>query len=102
MRSSPMVAGQVRVLRCLRIPRSASIWWHPMSVERAREQLELAEGRWQTAVKEHAQPPPDAASPRGRRALPDAAAQEQAAYRYAEEEGFGWPPGPEWLPPQEL
>ena len=62
----------------------------PMSVERAREQLELAEGRWQTAVKEHAQPPPDAGYARRLRALADAAAQEQAAYRYAEEEGFGW------------
>ena len=73
-----------------------------MSVERAREQLELAEGRWQTAVKEHAQPPPDAGYARRLRALADAAAQEQAAYRYAEEEGFGWRPGPAWLPPQEL
>ena len=73
-----------------------------MSVERAREQLELAEGRWQTAVKQHAQPPPDAGYGRRLRALADAAAQEQAAYRYAEEEGFGWRPGPAWLPPQEL
>ena len=73
-----------------------------MSVERAREQLELAEGRWQTAVKEHAQPPPDAGYTRRLRALADAAAQEQAAYRYAEEQGFGWRPGPAWLPPQEL
>ncbi len=40
-----------------------------MSVERAREQLELAEGRWQTAVKEHAQPPPDAGDTRRLRAL---------------------------------
>ncbi len=73
-----------------------------MSVERAREQLELAEGRWRTAIKEHAQPPPDAAYARRLRALADAAAQEQAAYRYAEEQGFGWRPGPAWLPPQEL
>ncbi len=73
-----------------------------MSVERAREQLELAEGRWQTAIKEHAQPRPDAGYARRLRALADAAAQEQAAYRYAEEQGFGWRPGPAWLPPQEL
>ena len=73
-----------------------------MSVERAREQLELAEGRWQTAIKEHAQPPPDAGYARRLRALADAAAQEQAAYRFAEEQGFGWRPGPAWLPPQEL
>ena len=73
-----------------------------MSVERAREQLELAEGRWQSAIKEHAQPPPDAGYARRLRALADAAAQEQAAYRYAEEQGFGWRPGPAWLPPQEL
>jgi hypothetical protein len=73
-----------------------------MSVDRAREQLELAEGRWQSAIKEHAQPPPDAGYARRLRALADAAAQEQAAYRYAEEQGFGWRPGPAWLPPQEL
>ncbi|MFZ0379615.1 MAG: hypothetical protein WAL38_17435 [Solirubrobacteraceae bacterium] len=73
-----------------------------MSVERAREQLELAEGRWQSAIKEHAQPPPGAGYARRLRALADAAAQEQAAYRYAEEQGFGWRPGPAWLPPQEL
>jgi hypothetical protein len=73
-----------------------------MSVENAREQLELAEGRWQDAIKEHAQPPPDAGYARRLRALADAAAQEQAAYRYADEQGFGWGPGPAWLPPQEL
>ena len=73
-----------------------------MSVENAREQLELAEGRWQDAIKEHAQPPPDAAYTRRLRALADAAAQEQAAYRYADEQSFGWRPGPAWLPPQEL
>jgi hypothetical protein len=73
-----------------------------MSVERAREQLELAEGRWHDAIREHAQPPPDAGFARRLRALADAAAQEQAAYRYAEEEGFGWRPGPAWLPPYEL
>jgi hypothetical protein len=73
-----------------------------MSVKRAREQLELAEGRWHSAIKEHAQPPPDAGYARRLRALADAAAQEQAAYRYAEEQGFGWRPGPAWLPPQEL
>jgi len=73
-----------------------------MSVKRAREQLELAEGRWQDAIKEHAQPPPDAGYSRRLRGLADAAAQEQAAYRYAEEQGFGWRPGPAWLPPQEL
>jgi hypothetical protein len=73
-----------------------------MSVKRAREQLELAEGRWHSAVREHAQPPPDAGYARRLRALADAAAQEQAAYRYAEEQGFGWRPGPAWLPPQEL
>jgi len=73
-----------------------------MSVDNAREQLELAEGRWQDAIKEHAQPPPDAGYARRLRALADAAAQEQAAYRYADEQGFGWRPGPAWLPPQEL
>ena len=49
-----------------------------MSVERAREQLELAEGRWHGAIKEHTQPPPDAGYARRLRALADAAAQEQA------------------------
>lgn len=73
-----------------------------MSTDLAREQLELAEGRWQTAIKDHAQPPPDAGYARRLRALAHAAAQEQAAYRYADEQGFGWRPGPAWLPPQEL
>lgn len=73
-----------------------------MTVEEARKQLELAEGRWLGAIKEHAQPPPDAGYARRLRALADAAAQESAAYRYAEEQGFGWRPGPAWLPPQEL
>ena len=73
-----------------------------MSVERGREQLELAEARWLSAIKEHAQPPPDTGYARRLRALADAAAQEQAAYRYADEQGCGWRPGPAWLPPQEL
>jgi hypothetical protein len=73
-----------------------------MSVERAREQLELSEWRWQDAVRDHTQPPPDAGFARRLRALADAAAQEQAAYRYADVEGFGWRPGPAWLPPREL
>ena len=73
-----------------------------MSVERAKEQLELAEGRWESAIGEHAQPPPDAGFARRLRALADAAAQEQAAYGYAADEGFGWRPGPAWLPPREL
>lgn len=73
-----------------------------MSVERAKEQLELAEGRWELAIREHAQPPPDAGFARRLRALADAAAQEQAAYGYAADEGFGWRSGPAWLPPREL
>ena len=73
-----------------------------MSAKRAREQLELAEDRWHTAIREHAQPPPDAGYVRRLRALADAAAQEQAAYRYADQQGFGWRSGPAWLPPQEL
>jgi hypothetical protein len=73
-----------------------------VSVDRAREQLELSEGRWETAIRAHAQPPPDAGFTRRLRALADAAAQEQAAYGYVAEEGFGWRPGPPWLPPHEL
>lgn len=73
-----------------------------MSVERAREQLELSEGRWQRAIREHAEPPPDAGFSRRLRALADAAAQEHAAYAYAAERRFGWHPGPPWLPPREL
>ncbi len=78
------------------------VWWCPVSVERAKEQLELAEGRWESAIGEHAQPPPDAGFARRLRALADASAQEQAAYRYAANEGFGWRSGPPWLPPREL
>lgn len=73
-----------------------------MSLERAREQLKLSETRWEAAIFEHAQPPPDAGFTRRLRALADAAAQEQAAYRYADEQGFGWRPGPPWLAPREL
>ena len=40
-----------------------------MSVERAHGQLELAEGRWQTAIKGRAQPAPDAGYARRLRAL---------------------------------
>jgi hypothetical protein len=46
-----------------------------VSTERAREQLELSEGRWETAIRAHAQPPPDAGFTRRLRALADAAAQ---------------------------
>ena len=73
-----------------------------MSVDRAKEQLELAEGRWQAAIREHSQPPPDVGFSRRLRVLADAAAQEKTAYRYADEHGFGWRPGPAWLPPHEL
>jgi len=73
-----------------------------MRVDRAKQQLELAEGRWQKAIREHSQPPPDAGFSRRLRALADAAAQEQSACRYADEQGFGWRPGPAWLPPHEL
>jgi hypothetical protein len=73
-----------------------------VSVKQAKEQLDLAEGRWESAIHEHAQPPPDAGFARRLRALADAAAQEQAAYRYAANEDFGWRPGPAWLPPREL
>jgi hypothetical protein len=73
-----------------------------MSLDRACEQLELAEGRWKTAIQTHVQPPPDAGYVKRLRALADAAAQEQAAYHHAEQQGFGWRPGPGWLPPQEL
>ena len=72
-----------------------------MSIEQAKEQPELSEGRWENAIREHSQPPPDAGFSRRLRALADAAAQEQAAYAYAAEQGFGWRPGPPWLPPQE-
>ncbi len=67
-----------------------------------KEQLELSEARWEAAGSEHAQPPPDAGFTRRVCALADAAAQEQAAYRYADEQGFGWQSGPPWLPPREL
>lgn len=73
-----------------------------MAVDRVAEQLELAEGRWQAAILGHAQPPPDAGFARRLRALADAAAQEQAAYRFAADSGFGWRPGPAWLAPSEL
>jgi hypothetical protein len=73
-----------------------------MSLERATAQLKLSEGRWHDAIRDHAQPPPDAGFSRRLRALADAAAQEEAAYRYAAEHGFGWRPGPPWLPPREL
>ncbi|MEO6858116.1 MAG: hypothetical protein ABI323_05950 [Solirubrobacteraceae bacterium] len=44
---------------------------------------------WQYAIREHTQPPPDTGFSRRLKALADAAAQEQAAYRYADEQGFG-------------
>ncbi len=50
----------------------------------------------------NSQPPLDAGFSRRLRVLADAAAQEQAAYRYADEQGFGWRPGPAWLPSHEL
>jgi hypothetical protein len=63
-----------------------------MSVERAKEQLKLSEGRWESAIREHAQPPPDAGFVRRLRSLADAAAQEQAAYGYAADRGSGGGP----------
>jgi len=44
-----------------------------VSIERAKEQLELSEGRWENAIREHAQPPPDAGFSRRLRALAAAA-----------------------------
>jgi hypothetical protein len=85
-----------------RTRRSAGIWSPGLATAHTREQLELAEGRWQDAIKEHAQPPPNAGYARRLRRLADAAAQEQAAYRFAEEQGFGWRSGRASLPPQEL
>ncbi len=73
-----------------------------MTVDRVREQLGISEGRWLDAIRDHAQPPPDAGFPRRLRALADAASQEQAAYQCADREGFGWRPGPAWIPPHEL
>jgi hypothetical protein len=73
-----------------------------VSLEQAKQQLEMAEGRWEDAIREHAAPPPDSGFSRRLRALADAAAQEAAAYGYAAEQGFGWRPGPAWLPPREL
>jgi hypothetical protein len=67
-----------------------------VSVEQAKQQFELGEGRWETAIRDHAQPPPNAGFARRLRALADASAQEQAAYRYAADQGFGWRPGPAW------
>jgi hypothetical protein len=73
-----------------------------MSIDQVKKQLELSESRWEAAVREHAQPPPDAGFARRLRALADAAAQEQVAYLYATDQGCGWRPGPTWLPPREL
>jgi hypothetical protein len=73
-----------------------------VSVELAKQQLELAEGRWEEAIRDHAEPPPDPGFTRRLRALADAAAQEAAAYWQAAEQGFGWRPGPPWRPPREL
>jgi hypothetical protein len=73
-----------------------------VSVEEVKQQLELAEGRWEEAIHGHAEPPPDPGFARRLRALADAAAQEAAAYGHAAEQGFGWRPGPPWQPPREL
>jgi hypothetical protein len=73
-----------------------------VSVERAKEQLELSESRWESAIREHAQPPPDAGFARRLRALADAAAQEEAAYGYAANQVVRLAAGPAWPPPDEL
>ncbi len=73
-----------------------------MGIDQVKEQLELAEGRWEEAIRGHATPPPDPGFSRRLRLLADAAAQEAVAYGHAAEEGFGWRPGPPWLPPREL
>jgi hypothetical protein len=60
-RCSPPRPAWTRRARCRpRTHRSASISWLPVSTDRATEQLELSEGRWLIAIRNHAQPPPDA------------------------------------------
>jgi len=66
--------------RLPRTHRSASIWSCLVSIERAKEQLELSERRWENAIREHAQPPPDAGFSRRLRSLADAAARDTLTF----------------------
>jgi hypothetical protein len=64
-----------------------------MTLDRAMNQLRVAEGSFQHAIKQHRTAPPDPGYPRRLRDLADACEQQQIAYDYAaKQEGLGWTP----------
>jgi hypothetical protein len=58
--------------------------------EVALEQLGKADRRWEAAVRESAEAPPDSGFASRLLAIADAAEQEAAAFRYADTLGLGW------------
>lgn len=65
-----------------------------MTLDRAMNQLRVAEGSWQHALIQHRTAPPDAGYSRRLRDLADACEQQQIAYDYAAKQGLGWTPLP--------
>jgi hypothetical protein len=68
-----------------------------VTLDRAMNQLRIAERSWQTALRQHVTAPPDPGYPRRLRDLADACEEQQIAYDYAARQGLGWTP----LPPAE-
>lgn len=60
----------------------------------AFEQLRLADGRWESALRASALAPPDPGFAERIRAIASAAEQEAAAFRTADGAGLAWPPLP--------
>lgn len=61
----------------------------------AFEQLRLADGRWESALRASALAPPDPGFAGRIRAIASAAEQEAAAFRTADAAGLAWPPLPD-------
>jgi hypothetical protein len=62
--------------------------------ELAFEQLRLADGRWESALRASSLAPPDPGFAGRIRAIASAAEQEAAAFRTADAAGLAWPPLP--------
>ena len=76
-----------------------------MSADQAVSKLRAADTQYRQALKQHRLAPPDEGFPRRLKDFADACEQQQAAYRYAADNGLAWdplPPASARRPPAEL